>query len=208
MKKLLRGMLLLAAVGCFSVSCFAWDDELAGTTEITGYYQQYRNFSFDTGNSLLDFSPTALAGGGFSIARNFAEWFAIWMQLSVGGTTTQDQVPLGLNITRKKNVRIINELQGIRYQTKQYGPFRLFGKVGAGFTNYSLYEGLISATKFSAGWGGGVNVWMSNNIGITLDVSHILMGLPNLELEPESGRQKQEKFDSGMNYTTGITFRF
>jgi len=215
MKKLSRGVLLLAIIGCFAGGCFAsdWDDEIAGTTEITGYYQQYRNFSFETGYPYWDFKPPSddpridpivLSGGGVTVAQNLAEWFAVWTQLSFFGRATQQ-------ISNYENsVRVIHNLQGIRYQTKQYGPLRFYGKVGAGiawygFSLYDPYYGYMdmSGTTFSAGYGGGMNVWFNKNIGITLDVSHSLMALPNL-----TDLDGREKFDSGMSYTTGLTFRF
>jgi hypothetical protein len=197
MKKL-KGILLLAIIGFFAGSGFAWDDEIAGTTEVTGYYQQYRNFSFKTGYSDWDFAPTELSGGGFSVARNLADWFALWTQLSFYGTATQGTIG-----DYPKSVRIIHNLEGIRYQTKLYGPFQFYGRVGAGFVWYSLFDGLISGTKFSMGYGGGANVWLHKNIGITLDLSHNLMALPDL-----TGSSDREKFDSGLTYTAGLTFRF
>ena len=210
MKKLLKGILALATIGCFACGCFA-QDEIAGTTEITGYYQQYRDFSFETGMGEYginnSFAPTTMAGGGFSVARNLAEWFAVWAQLSFYGTVNQ-WADYGM-VKVQNSVRIIHNLEGIRYQTKQYGPLRLYGKVGAGVVRYSLYDGLISDTKFSAGYGGGVNVWFSKNIGLTFDASHTLLALPNLEdLYENTKFQGREKWDSGMAYTTGLTFRF
>jgi hypothetical protein len=102
-----------------------------------------------------------------------------------------------------RTARIINNLQGIRYQTRQYGPIRFYGKAGAGVAWFNLYGGAEGGSKFSAGYGGGTNIWFHKNIGVTLDVSHVVMNLPKLtELE---GRKR---FDSGMTYTAGITFRF
>ena len=203
MKKLLKGVLLLTIIGCFACGCFAsWEDEIAGTTEITVYYQQYRDFSIKTGNIEYDFDPTRLAGGGFSVAQNLAEWFAIWTQVSFYGTVDQGAT-VSEGYLFPKTVRIIHNLEGIRYQTKQYGPFRLYGKGGAGFTWYNLFGGMEGGMKFSAGYGGGANIWINNNIGITLDLSHVVMGLP--KLSEAAGRKK---FDSGLTYTSGLTFRF
>jgi hypothetical protein len=199
MKKILKGILLFAIIGCFTGGCFAWDDEVAGTTDITVYYQQYRDFSFKIGAGddwrMYDFNPAKMSGGGFSVAHNLAEWFAVWTQLSFFGTVDSSQVP-------DNTVRIINNLQGIRYQTRKYGPLNLYGKAGAGITWYG-FNAFGSGTTFSAGYGGGANVWLNNNIGITLDASHIMMMLPNL-----TDMDNREKVDSGMAYTTGITFRF
>jgi hypothetical protein len=229
MKKLFKGILSLAIIGCFAYGCFAadWNDEIAGTTEITGYYQQFRNFSFKTGMDEVgiynDFAPARMVGGGFSVAQNYAEWFAIWSQLSIYGTVKQ-WANVGSD-EAENNVRVIHNLQGIRYQTKQYGPLRFYGKGGAGFARYSLtyydpyfFGGYvdISSTKVSLGYGGGVNVWFNKHIGLTFDASHILSGLPNLEdlykeYKDYFGTVKfpgREKFDSGMTYTAGLTFRF
>ena len=195
---------LLAIMSCFAGSCFAWDDEITGTTEITGYYQQYRNFSFETGRDSWNFDPTRLSGGGFSVSHNFAYWFAIWSQFSFYGTANQEGVLYdNEGYAYPKSVRIIHNLEGLRYQTRQYGPLQFYGKAGVGFVHYSLFDGALSGTKFSAGYGGGANVWLHKNIGITLDVSHNLLNLPNL-----TDLDGREKFDSGMTYTTGLTFRF
>ena len=210
MKKLFKIMISLVVIGCFAGGCFAWDDELAGTMEITGYYQQYRDFSFKTGVNEYDFAPARIAGGGFSVAQNIAEWFALWTQLSFFGTAdqmvcTSPIIPCPKESQYHKSVRIINNLEGIRYQTQQYGPLRFYGKVGAGITWYGFdyFGDSLSGTRFSVGYGGGMNVWMNRNIGITLDVSHIGMNLPNL-----FDADNRKKWDSGMSYTTGLTFRF
>jgi hypothetical protein len=178
-------ILLLAAINSFA----------EGDTEITGYYQQYRNFSFKTGVSSADFSADKLKGVGFSVAQNIAPWFALWTQLSVFGTLDQTD----------KSVRIINNLEGVRYQTKLYGPFRLYAKGGLGFSYYSFnIQGTgLSGAKFSAAYGGGTDIWLNKHFGLVLDVTQVLMGLPNLT--DLSGR---ESWDSGLAYTTGLTLRF
>ena len=204
MKNLFKWTLLLAIIGCFAGPGYA--DEIAGTTEVTLYYQQYRDFSFNTGWSDWDFTPIRLSGGGFSAAQNIAEWFALWSELTIYGTADQ-QAPSG----NEKKVRVINNLQGIRYQTKQYGPLRLYAKFGMGIVHYGFnlyfpntgYVGM-GGLKFSASYGGGANVWFHQNIGLTFEASHILKALPNLT-EIDDGR---EKFDSGMAYRAGLTFRF
>ena len=197
----LKGMLSIAIIVGFAGGCFAWDDELAGTTEITLYYQQYRDFSFETGVVPFDFSPTRLSGGGLSVAQNIAEWFALWTQLSVYGAVDQ-WTDFGGGVHAENKVRILNNLQGVRYQTRQYGPFRFYGKAGAGVSiyNFSIHG---SGASFSAAYGGGANIWLNRNIGITLDASHVLMSLPNV-----TDMDGRERFDSGMTYTTGLTFRF
>ena len=194
---------VVAITCCFATGGFA-QDEVAGTTEITGYYQQYRNFSFETGASALDFAPARIGGGGFTVAQNIADWFALWTQLTINGTTTQ-LVDGGDGYIYENSVRIINNLQGVRYQTRQHGPFRLYGKFGAGFTHYgfNMLGYSLSGTTFSAGYGGGTDIWFSKHIGVTLDVSHIMMMLPNL-----TDMDGRERVDSGLTYTTGLTFRF
>ena len=206
MKRTYKGIILLTIIGCFACGCFA--DEIAGTTEITGYYQQYHDFSFEAGGRDYglnwDFTPASLSGGGFSIAQNLAEWFAIWTELSIYGMVEQQMSGYD------RSVRLINNLQGIRYQTRQYGPLRLYAKFGAGIAwhGFNLYYPQVgyvsmSGTTFSAGYGGGANVWLHKNIGITLEVSQVLNALPKL-----ADVDDREKFDSGMVYRTGLTFRF
>ncbi|MDR1728199.1 MAG: hypothetical protein LBT74_09810 [Acidobacteriota bacterium] len=203
-----RGLFTLALVGalivCFAANGFA-EDEIAGTTEVTAYYQQYRDFSFKTGESSLDFAPGKLGGVGFSVARNLADWFALWTQLTVYGNHKQVTDYSYYGVQYENSVRLINNLEGIRYQTKPYGPFRFYGKAGAGFTYYSFGTGYgdVSGTRFSAGYGGGADVWLNKRIGVALDVSQILNGLPNL-----TDLDGRESVDSGMVYTAGLTFRF
>jgi hypothetical protein len=186
----LKSMLFLSILMIATISCFA-----EGDTEITGFYQQYRNFSFNTGDTSMNFSADKLKGGGFNIAHNIAPWFALWTQLSFFGTLEQVN----------GSVRIINNLEGIRYQTKTYGPFRFYAKAGMGFSNYSFSYPIGSAggSKFSGSVGGGINIWMNKNFGLVLDASNVFMGLPNLT--NLSGR---ESWDAGMLYTTGLTVRF
>jgi hypothetical protein len=178
-------ILMFAAINSFA----------EGDTEVTGFYQQYRNFSFKTGYSDLDFSAAKLKGVGFSVAQNIEPWFALWTQLSIYGTLEQQD----------KSVRVINNLQGVRYQTKLHGPFRFYAKGGLGFTYYSFnLQGTgISGAKFSAAYGGGMDIWLNKHFGLVLDVTQVLMGLPNLT--DLSGR---ESWDSGLTYTTGLTVRF
>lgn len=205
-KGILFFVIIGVLIGSFAVNGFA-EDEVTGTTEVTGYYQQYRDFSFKTGFEGFDFAPDRLGGVGFSVAQNIADWFAVWMQLTIYGSHKQlayydDEYGQGWY---ENSVRIINNLEGIRYQTKQHGPFRLYAKAGAGFTYYSFGTGYgdVSGTKFSAGYGGGTDIWFGKHVGVTLDVSHILMGLPNL-----TDLNGRESVDSGLTYTTGLTFRF
>jgi hypothetical protein len=186
----MKSTLFLFILVVVAVNSFA-----EGDTEITGYYQQYRNFSFKVGGGTYDFSADKLKGVGFSIAHNIAPWFAMWTQLSIYGTLEQTD----------KSVRIINNLEGIRYQTKMLGPFRFYAKGGLGFSYYSFsFPGTgMSGAKFSAGYGGGTDIWMNKHLGVVLDITHVLMGLPNL-----TDLSTRESWDSGLTYTTGLTVRF
>ena len=187
----IKSVLLISMILFTAVHVFA-----EGETEITGFYQQYRNFDYKIGVSEADFPPTPLKGGGFSIAQNLAPWFALWTQFSFYGSVEH----AGLR------VRILNNQQGIRYQTRDYGPFRFYAKGGLGFSHFSMdIPGIGSAgdTKFSVAYGGGANIWMHKNFGVVLDLSHVGMGLPNL-----TDLDSREKWDSGLVYTAGLTVRF
>ncbi len=167
------------------------------STEIHGFYQGYRDFSYKTGVEQLDVKDAKLNGGGFGFAYNLAPWFAMWTQFSFFGTVDQP--------TSAMTVRVINNLQGVRYQTPQFGPLRLYGKAGLGFSNYSL--NLLGSgygdTKFSFGYGAGAQLWLSRSFGVVLDASHVIMGLPNLTDLPE-----REKWDSGLALAAGLALRF
>jgi hypothetical protein len=182
-------VVLFSMILCASAFCVAQDE---GKTEVTGYFQQYRDFSFNTGYSPYDFPATRLNGGGFNVARNLAPWFSMWTQLSFFGTVQQSS---GLS------VQIIHNLEGMRWQTKQHGPFRAYVKGGVGFANYRFDFG--SETKLSLAYGGGVQIWAAKWMGITLDLSHVVMGLPNL-----TDLDNREKWDSGLVFTPGFTIRF
>lgn len=184
---LLLSMVLFAAV--FGVA------QEERNTEIMGYYQQYRNFSFQiSGNpTSTDVPATVLKGGGFSIAQNLAPWFAIWSQTSFFGTAQSSDGLL--------TVRVINNLEGVRWQTKQYGPLRLYVKGGMGFSNFRMGD-IGSDTKLSLGYGAGAQLW-AKWLGLTFDASHIVMGLPNL-----TGANGRDKWDSGLTITTGLAIRF
>ena len=186
-----KGVLFVSMIIFTAVQVFA-----EGETEITGFYQQYRNFDYKVGAVGYDLTDAQLKGGGFSIAQNLAPWFALWTQFSFYGSV---QSP-GLN------VRVINNQEGIRYQTRNYGPIRLYAKGGLGFSRFSLDVsgvGSGSDTKFSVAYGGGAHIWMNKNFGVVLDVSHVATGLPNLFDLPT-----RDKWDSGLVYTTGLTVRF
>jgi hypothetical protein len=167
-------------------------------TEIQGFYQTYKDFSFNAGNGYetLNIKDTRLSGGGFTIAQNLASWFAFWSQTTFYGSAESSYL----------KARVINNLEGIRYQTQLHGPFQLYAKAGMGFSHFSLdYLGsdLGGAYKFSVSYGAGAMVWLNDNFGLVFDASHLMMGVPNLT--DASGR---DKWDSGLALTTGLAVRF
>ncbi len=165
------------------------------STEIQGYYQAYRNFSYKTGISEIDIPETNLSGGGFTVAQNLAPWFAFWTQLTFYGSAEQ---PL-------HKVRIINNLQGMRWQTKLYGPLQLYAKGGLGFSHYSMdvAGSSLGEYKFSLAYGGGAFIWATDHFGIVLDATHTSSGVPNLT--DLSGR---DSWDSGLTLASGLAVRF
>jgi hypothetical protein len=164
-------------------------------TEVQGYYQAYRDFSFNTGFAPLNIDNVKLNGGGFVIAQNLAPWFAFWTQFTFYGSAEQPNL----------RVRIINNLYGIRYQTEQHGPFRFYAKGGLGYSHFGMdiLGTSLGESKFSASYGAGAQIWMSDNFGVVLDASHLIMGLPNIT--DLAGR---EKWDSGLALTAGFSVRF
>jgi hypothetical protein len=185
-------ILLLSMILCATVYAAAQDNN----TEVQGFYQTYRNFDFKTGVPNYEISAAPLNGGGFVIAQNIAPWFAMWTQFSFYGKAEQQNI----------GVRIINNLEGVRYQTKQHGPLRLFVKGGIGFSRVSVdvLGSSFGETKFSAAYGGGAQLWFSEHFGVVLDVSHMTMGLPDIS----PYKTGQEKWDSGLTYTTALAVRF
>jgi hypothetical protein len=186
-------VLLLSMILCAAVFSIAQEER---NTEITGFYQQYGKFSFQlagTPSPASDVPATTLKGGGFSIAQNLAPWFGLWSQTSFYGTAGQ---------TNGLTVRVINNLEGVRWQTKQHGPVRFYVKGGMGFSNFRM--GTIgSDTKLCLAYGGGAQIWFAPWMGVVLDASHTVMGLPNLT--DANGR---DKWDSGITLTTGLAIRF
>jgi hypothetical protein len=189
--KVMKYVSLLLMVLCTALYVPAQEND----TEVQGFYQTYRNFSFRTGSEFFDITDSKLNGGGFSLSQNLAPWFAMWTQLSFYGSVEQPYI----------RIRAINNLQGIRFQTLQHGPFRLYAKGGLGFSHHSIdvIGSSYGEYKFSFAYGGGAQIWMSDHFGVVLDLSHVMMGLPTLFDLP--GR---EKWDSGLTYTTGISVRF
>jgi len=179
----------------FAVLCVAFPAAAQESTEIHGFYQGYRNFDFGTGVDEFDIPGAKLNGGGFQLVYNLASWFGFWTQFSFYGAAEREFVRVGL----------FNELQGVRYQTRQYGPFCLYGKGGIGFTRFSvdILGSSLTDYKMSFAYGGGVQIWMGDRFGVVLDASHLVTGLPNLTDLP--GR---EKWDSGLVVTTSLAFRF
>ena len=169
------------------------------STEIQGFYQTYKDFSFKLGTGLenLDLKPTRLGGGGFTIAQNLAPWFAFWSQTTFYGSVEGDFL----------KARVINNLEGLRWQKRFSGPLEVYGKVGMGFSHIGLSSvggGDIGGEyKLAVSYGAGAFLWMSQNIGLVFDASHLSMGVPNVTDAP--GR---DKWDSGLTLTTGIALRF
>ena len=164
-------------------------------TEIQGFYQTYRDFSFRTGVDALDIPAVRLNGGGFIFAQNLAPWFAFWTQFTFYGSADQPNI----------SARMINNLYGIRYQTQQHGPFQFYAKGGLGYTHFGLdiVGTSYGESKFSFAYGAGAQIWMSDNFGAVLDASHVITGLPNLTDLPS-----REKWDSGLALTAGLAVRF
>ncbi len=166
-------------------------------TEVYGFYEGYRNFDYKTGGDGYPFILDAeLNGGGGGIAYQYVPWFALFTQVSFLGRAESDIL----------SARVINNLQGIRYSTPQFGPISFYGKGGVGFTNYSititdLGEG--GETKLSVGYAGGAQVWATDYFGLFFELQHLVMGVPNLfDVE---GR---DRWDSGLTYKTGLALRF
>jgi len=186
-------VLLIAAILLGTICASAQDT----STEIQGFYQKYNSFSFKIGDPAYDISKAGLSGGGFTFAQNLASWFAFWSQTTFYGSAGQAYL----------RARVINNLEGLRYQTKLYGPFQFYGKAGVGFSHISLKTSsggdIGGEYKLSAAYGGGTQIWMNKNIGIVLDASHVVMGLPNL-----TGLSDRDRWDSGVTLTAGFAFRF
>ena len=166
------------------------------STEIQGFYQTYRDFSFKTGITDLEIKKTSLSGGGFTIAQNLAPWFAFFSQTTFYGSAEQADL----------SIRVINNLEGLRWQTTLHGPFQFYAKAGLGFSHFSnKFAGsdIGGEYKFSVSYGGGAFVWMTGNIGLVLDASILSMGVPNL-----TDLDGRDKWDSGLTLTTGLAFRF
>lgn len=189
---------LSIALAIFGVAGFtSYASAQETSTEVWGYYEGYRNFDYKTGGTGYPAIKGAeMNGGGGGIAYNLAPWFSLWTQVSFLGTAENDEM----------RVRIINNLQGVRYMTPKYGPFSFYGKGGLGFSNYSVELidfGSIGDTKFSAAYGGGVQVWLTDYLGLTLEASHLIMGVPHLF--DSDGR---DRWDSGLDFKTGVAVRF
>lgn len=184
-------ILFLSLILCSAVFASAQEHN----TEIQGFYQGYQDFSFKTGYDPYDISETKLSGGGFEVAQNLAPWFAFWTRFSFYGA---GKGPI-------LSARMLNNLYGLRYQTEQYGPFRVYGKLGLGFSNYSmdLYGTGFGETKFSFAYGAGAQIWMSEYYGIVLEATHNINGLPNI-----TGLDSREKWDSGLTLSAGFAVRF
>jgi hypothetical protein len=184
--------LLITMLFCGTVCALADDEQ---STEIQGYYQTYRDFSFKTGSSDIDIPNTSLNGGGFTVAQNIAPWFAMWTQLTIYGTAESPN----------HTVRIIHNLEGVRWQTKKHGPLQLYAKFGMGFAHYGMNVAgtSLGETKFSFGYGGGAFIWANEHFGLVLDASHNIMSLPNL-----TDASNRDKWDSGLALSTGIAVRF
>jgi hypothetical protein len=190
------GCVLVVVMVLFCATYASADDT---STEIQGFYQTYKDFSFKLGSGYedLDLKGTRLGGGGFTIAQNLAPWFAFWSQTAFYGSAENEYI----------KARVINNLEGLRFQKRFHGPIEVYGKVGMGFshTNLSFKSGsdIGGEYKFALAYGGGAFIWVKDSFGFVLDASQMFMGLPNLT--NASGR---DRWDAGLTLTTGIAIRF
>lgn len=196
MKSFLSGssfILLIILILCGTTGASAQEQ----STEIQGFYQTYKDFSFKSGITGYDIKKTRLGGGGFTIAQNLAPWFAFFSQTTFYGSAGEDEI---------LKMRVINNLEGLRWQTGLHGPFQFYVKAGLGFTHYSVDlagSDFGGEYKFAVSYGGGAFIWMSEKFGLVLDASHLSMGVPNM-----TDLDGRDKWDSGLSLTTGIAVRF
>jgi hypothetical protein len=190
---------LLLAVMILCPAVYASAQEYG--TEFQGFFQTYRNFSFKTGYDTDDYDipSTSLNGGGFAFSQNLAPWFAFYTQFNFYGSASRPNL----------SISMFTNHYGARFQTEPRGPFVFYIKGGLGYTRYSMdYDYLgyvygINDTKFSVGYGGGVQIWVSDHFGGVVDLSHIVSGLPQL-----TNYASREGWDSGLTLTAGVAVRF
>ncbi len=184
---------LLAALILLSAPIYAAAQEYG--TEFQGHYQSYQKFSFKTGYESYDIKDTNLNGGGFTFAQNLAPWFAFYTQFNFYGSASRPNF----------SISMFTNHYGARYQTKQRGPFVFYAKGGLGYTRYSYTVDAygLSETKFSVGYGGGMQVWVSDHFGGVIDAAHIVSGVPQLSI-----MANRDKWDSGLTLTAGVAVRF
>lgn len=186
MKNLLVSLIVsLTAVGL----CSAQPDFPQG--QFVGFYQRLQGFDFrDLGVQDANFN-----GGGLGFTFNLNHWFGVWSQTGFFTGTEVDGIQM----------RLINELQGVQLTKREVGPLNVYAKGGVGFARYVFELPGFEVVRFgfSASYGGGLEIRVSDAMGIILEAQRLSMSLPDV-----TGFQDRDGWDSNTVITTGVAFNF
>lgn len=187
-----RGLLIVALV--VATCSMLYGQAPQGELEV--YYQTIQNFDFDSGSPQFSISDEAFHGGGFGFVFYLNDWFGLFSNTSLYGGIEENAIDL----------KLINQVQGVKLIARDLGIFNVYTKGGIGFARYvfelqNLGETVRYGTSFLAG--AGLEVRMSDNIYFLLEGNQTSLSLPDI-----SGSPNRDKWDSTLGFLTGIALQF
>lgn len=164
--------------------------------ELEVYYQTIRSFDFDSGSPQFSISDEAFQGGGFGFVFYLNDWFGLFSNTSLYGGIEQNAIDL----------KLINQVQGVKLIARDIGIFNVYTKGGIGFARYvfglgNLGETVRYGTSFLAA--AGLEVRMTDHIYLLLEGNQTSLSLPDI-----SGSPDRDKWDSTVGFLTGIAIQF
>lgn len=189
MQKIAQAWVLLAASGVL------WAQPDFPQGEFQGFYQRVQGFDFNSGSPSFQVEQANLNGGGLGFVFNLSHWLGFWSQTGFYGGVEQSGIQM----------KLINEMQGLKLTKRGLGPLAVYAKAGMGFVRYVFEIPNGTAVRYgtSFSYGGGLDIKLSEGMSLLLEATQLSLGLPDI-----TGSRTRDKWDSSVLVTTGIAFRF
>lgn len=171
---------------------FAQDEP---TGEFRLFYSTLQGFDFDSGSPTFQIADDSFHGGGFGFVFNLNPWFGIY---------SDSQFYAGVKAAGL-DLKLINQMQGVKLTARQLGGLNLYGKAGMGFARFvfSFPQGESVSYQTSFNLAGGLDIKLSDGFYVYGEVGRTALSLPNL-----TGLSNRDKWDGNLALTTGIAFMF
>lgn len=166
------------------------------TGQLKVFYETIQGFDFRSGTPAFDIQDESFHGGGFGFNYTLNRWFDLWTQTTFFSGVRQGSIDL----------KLINQMQGLRAVARSRGPINVYGKGGMGFTRHvfnvaNFGEQVRFGTTFVVG--GGVELKWTDATLIFIEVNQNAMSLPDI-----TGLDARDKWDSNTGIALGLAFQF